>query len=44
MMMNNEYDCWTPDSALGIGIASSERSNMERQGDPSEYMAYIFVK
>ena len=41
---NNENDCSTPDSAIGIGIGSYEKTYMNNQGDPNEYMAYLFVK
>ena len=44
IMMNNEFICWTPDSAIGIGIGSYQRLYMRDRGDPSQYMAYLFVK
>ena len=44
IMMNNEIVCWTPDSAIGIGIGSYQRTYMRDHSDPSEYMAYLFVQ
>ena len=41
---NNENDCTSPDSAIGIGIGHYQRVYMTNLGDPSQYMAYLFVE
>ena len=41
---NNENDCSSPDSAIGIGIGSYVKTYMNNQGDHSSYIAYLFVK
>ena len=41
---NGKGNCWSPDSAIGIGIGSYERKFMKKHDNDSDFMAYLFVK
>ena len=41
---NNRKHSKSPNSAIGIGVGSYERSCMTVDSDHSEYMAYFCVK
>ena len=41
---NDKDNCWSPDSAIGIGIGSYKRKFMKKHDNDSDFMAYLFVK